>query len=85
MALGGVCACRLADEQKGKSAIAEKKGPGKMYQATKCMGKKGPPFHCLDLLAFVPFFHGSPGEWAPPADVNKGPWHARGPKKGAST
>ena len=67
MVLGGVCACRLADEQKGKNAIAEKKGLGKMYQVMKRMGKKAPPppLHCLFLLAFIPFFHGSPGEWAP--------------------
>ena len=43
MALSGVCACRLADEQKGKSATAEKKGLGKMYQVMKCMQKKGKP------------------------------------------
>ena len=43
MALSGVCACRLADEQTGKSAIAEKKGLGKMYQVMKCMHKKGKP------------------------------------------
>ena len=43
VALGGVCACRLADEQKGKNTIAEKKGLGKMCQVMKCMDKKRNP------------------------------------------
>ena len=70
--LGGVCVCRLADDQKGKSALAEKQGLGKMYQVMSCMGKKGAPFQCLFLRAFVPIFHGSPGKWAPHAAGNKG-------------
>ena len=78
--LGGVCVCRLADDQKGKCATAEKEGLGKMYQVMSCMGKKGAPFQCLFLRAFVPIFHGSPGKWVPPCSWEQGPVTCEGSK-----
>ena len=73
MVLGGACACRLADEQEVKNAIAEQKGAGEDVPGHEAHGQERAPFHCLFLLAFIPFFHGSPGEWAPPCSCEQGP------------